>query len=55
MANYMRVCYRGGRGRDILVEVDAAEDLPGAGEQNAGLRQRAAEADLAVVGADGAT
>ena len=26
MANYMRVCYRGGRGRDILVEVDAAED-----------------------------
>jgi hypothetical protein len=40
MANYMRVCFREGEAGDILVEVDAAEDLPGAGEQNAGLRQR---------------
>ena len=39
MANYMRLAFGEGEAGDMLVDVDAAEDLPGAGEQNAGLRQ----------------
>lgn len=39
MATYMRFASGEGEAGDILVEVDAAEDLPLAGEQNAGLRQ----------------
>jgi hypothetical protein len=38
MANYTRLASGEGGAGDILVEVDAAEDLPGAGEQNTRLR-----------------
>jgi hypothetical protein len=38
MANYIRFASGDGTAGDILVEVDAAADLP-IGEQNAGLRQ----------------
>ncbi len=39
MTNYLRFALGEGEAGDVLVEVDAAEDLPGVGEQNAGLRQ----------------
>lgn len=39
MTCYMRFSSGEGEAADVLVEVDAAEDLPVAGEQNAGLRQ----------------
>jgi len=39
MTNYLRFASGEGEARDVLVEVDTAEDLPGSGEQNAGLRQ----------------
>jgi Trypsin-co-occurring domain 1 len=41
MTNYLRFASGNGEAGDVLVEVDAGEDLPVAGEQNAGLRQRA--------------
>ena len=40
MTNYMLFASGDGDAADVLVEVDASEDLPAAGEQNAGLRQR---------------
>lgn len=39
MANYLRFSSGEGEAADVLVEVDAAGDLPVVGEQNAGLRQ----------------
>jgi hypothetical protein len=39
MANYLRFASGEGEAGDVLVEVDAVEDLPVAGEQDAGLRQ----------------
>jgi Trypsin-co-occurring domain 1 len=39
MINYMRFASGEGEAAGILVEVDAAENLPVAGEQDAGLRQ----------------
>ncbi len=39
MTNYLRFATGEEGAGDILVEVDAAEDLPVAGEQDAGLRQ----------------
>ena len=39
MTHYLRFASGQGEAADVLVEVDAAEDLPVAGEQNAGLRQ----------------
>ena len=39
MTNYLRFASGDGEAGDVLVEVDAAEDLPVVGEQNAGLRQ----------------
>src|SRR6266487_3853903 len=39
MTSYLRFASGEGETADVLVEVDAAEDLPVASEQNAGLRQ----------------
>ena len=39
MTNYLRFAPEEGEAADVLVEVDAAEDLPVASEQNAGLGQ----------------
>ena len=39
MVSYLRFSSGDGEAADVLVEVGAAEDLPEAGEQNAGLRQ----------------
>jgi hypothetical protein len=39
MTNYLRFASEDGEAADLLVEVDAAEDVPAASEQNAGLRQ----------------
>jgi hypothetical protein len=39
MTNYLRFASGEGEAADVLVEMDAAEDLPVASEQNAGLRQ----------------
>jgi Trypsin-co-occurring domain 1 len=39
MTNYLRFASEEGEAADVLVEVDATEDLPAASEQNAGLRQ----------------
>lgn len=39
MTNYLRFASAEGEAADVLIEVNAAEDLPAAGEQNAGLRQ----------------
>jgi hypothetical protein len=39
MAHYIRFASEEAEAADVLVEVDAAEDLAVAGEQNAGLRQ----------------
>jgi hypothetical protein len=39
VTNYLRFASEEGEVADILVEVDATEDLPVASEQNAGLRQ----------------
>jgi hypothetical protein len=54
MTNYLRFASGEGEAADVLVEVDAAEDLPAASEQNAGLRkwarnQAARRLDLAHV------
>jgi len=39
MTSYLRFASGNGDAGDVLVEVDAGEDFPVAGEQNAGLRQ----------------
>ena len=39
MTDYLRFASREGDAADVLVEVDAAEGVPVASEQNAGLRQ----------------
>jgi hypothetical protein len=52
MTRYLRFTSGEGEAADVLVEVDAAGDLPVAGEQNAGLRQWARDqADEAVAAA----
>src|SRR5208282_6064289 len=40
MTNYLRFASEEGEAADVLVEVDAAEDLPVASEENAGLGLR---------------
>jgi hypothetical protein len=47
MTNYLRFASEEGEAADVFVEVDAAEDLPVAGEQNAGLRQWRGQAVVA--------
>ena len=39
MTDYLRFASREGEAGDVLVEVDGADDLPGVGEQNAGLHK----------------
>jgi hypothetical protein len=54
MTSYLRFTSGEGEAADVLVEVDAAGDLPVAGEQNAGLRQWARDqAGDAVAAAQG--